>query len=237
MNKLYVPIINKINSWKEYERNRPTCPYQGNEELYDTYRACNDLDCILTDGNLYADTIFSLWLPLRYTLTTFHTRAEIESITGECFSKQNTAFLEKLMQPDILEILLPSEDIRVKKLSRLFEIGQTRANVMILPNRSINSRRGCAPFYDYMPYFLSECFEGGRFSQYFVSDDMLRDWIHQENLYMFFAGEIRKENIRDLSCTEDLKFGIPGDNLEKMIDNYRDILESRSRFFEIEAAS
>lgn len=34
----------------------------------DAYRKKNDLDCILTNGNLFADTLFSLWLPLRYTL-------------------------------------------------------------------------------------------------------------------------------------------------------------------------
>ena len=33
MNKLYVPMINKINSWKEYERNRPF-----SEEIKDTLR-------------------------------------------------------------------------------------------------------------------------------------------------------------------------------------------------------
>ena len=34
----------------------------------DEYRRTHDLDCILTDGNLFADTLFSLWLPLRYVL-------------------------------------------------------------------------------------------------------------------------------------------------------------------------
>ena len=34
----------------------------------DEYRRAHDLDCILTDGNLNADTLISLWLPLRYVL-------------------------------------------------------------------------------------------------------------------------------------------------------------------------
>ena len=55
----YESIIKKINYWKSYDGTG------------DEYRKTHDLDCIQTKGNLAADTIFSLWLPLRYTLNYF----------------------------------------------------------------------------------------------------------------------------------------------------------------------
>ena len=55
----YEPIINQLSYWINYKGSG------------DEYRKNNDRDCILTEGNLYADTIFSLWLPLRYTLNYF----------------------------------------------------------------------------------------------------------------------------------------------------------------------
>lgn len=232
MNKTYEPIIRKVNSWINYEKNRPTCSYKGNEKVHDTYRACNDLDCVLTNGNLYADTIFSLWLPLRYTLLAFHTLEEIIEITGEPLSKQNLSFLEKITNPNMLQILLPINDVRVIKLLKLFEIGQTRANVMLLPERIMNSQRGFAPFYDYMPYFLLECFEGGRFAKFFGSEDILCEWVLKERLTMFFSGDIKKENIIDLACTNSIKYGVPGEHLNEMLEQYIRILEERTNSLE-----
>lgn len=65
---IYKPITQKIQSWIDYNRNKPKGNYAAHKQEHDEYRKNNDLDCILTDGNLYADTIFSLWLPLRFVL-------------------------------------------------------------------------------------------------------------------------------------------------------------------------
>lgn len=40
--------------------------------------------------------------------------------------------------------------------------------------------RGLRPYYDYMPYFLCECFEGGAFSSFFIGGDVeLKEWISE----------------------------------------------------------
>ena len=82
-------------------------------------------------------------------------------------------------------------------LERLFALGQERCNVMILRDRVMQSR-GLAPYYDYMPHFLNDCFVGA-FSRYFRGNDDLRRWIDEQRLKMFFGGEVARENILDLS--------------------------------------
>jgi RimJ/RimL family protein N-acetyltransferase len=221
------PIVMKIQSWIDYAKNEPTCPYRGNEELHDKYRAENDLDCVLTDGNLCADTIFSLWMPLRQVLTSINDKAYIEEYLGMPLSK-NIPFLEALVKPENLEHLLPKNDKRVIRLSRLFELGQTRANVMLLPFRQMNSARGRAPYYDYMPYFLVECFENGAFSKYFDHDEeKLGTWIEQEKLTPFFQDSVQKEHIKDLALTGDVRKSRPVENISMMLENYIDILKQR----------
>lgn len=71
-------------------------------------------------------------------------------------------------------------------------------------------RRGDKPYYDYMPYFLSECFENGDFSFYFTGgDEELKEWIREENLEMFFKDRIEKEAIKDLAGTGNIKKEYP----------------------------
>lgn len=103
-----------------------------------------------------------------------------------------------------------------------------RCNVMILKDRSMQ-RRGDKPYYDYMPYFLSECFENGDFSFYFTGgDEELKEWIREENLEMFFKDRIEKEAIKDLAGTGNIKKGVPQD-MNFLLDNYIAILEQRER--------
>ena len=77
MNKVYEPIKMKIKEWLNYELNEPKVPYYGNEELFDEFRSGNDRDCVLTNGNLYADTMFSLWTPLKNTILRINSEEEI----------------------------------------------------------------------------------------------------------------------------------------------------------------
>ena len=97
---------------------------------------------------------------------------------------------------------------------------------MILPERWMQ-KRGKPPYYDYMPYFLHECFHDGDFSSPFLSDDDLRAWIQKESLYFFFGGTIECKNILDLAGTGDVKKGNPSD-LDYLLQNYIDILEKRT---------
>ena len=136
----------------------------------DEYRKSHDLDCILTGGNLNADTIVSLWLPLRFTLNRFETEKwqqwkifEQEQLKPKRMGlKSSQEFLNDMILH--IEEFLDLESELTKQLSRLFEIGCEHCNVMILPEgcRSWNTKRGRAPYWDYLPAFLYHLFENRR---------------------------------------------------------------------------
>ena len=80
----------------------------------DNYRKKNDRDCILTQGNLYADTLISLWLPLRYVI--FECNKENVSFDSSEISKKDKKFLESLK--DNLTKYIPDEKAIEKDLNR-----------------------------------------------------------------------------------------------------------------------
>ena len=94
--------------------------YDGSSE---GYRKKHDLDCILTDGNLCADTLISLWLPLRYVLDKENTNKWKEYLKGEDKEhplKQDKTFLKDLKTILRILFLLKSCDKRLR-LSLLWE--------------------------------------------------------------------------------------------------------------------
>lgn len=204
----------QIQYWINYDYNKSG----------DEYRKTHDLDCILTDGNLYADTLFSLWLPLRYVLNYCGT-AEWETYRKTKRLKKNKDFLDRLMKN--LQTFIPDEKM-LGKLETLFELGRTRANVIILPYRWWNGVRGGIPYFDYFPHFLYDILntEDVKFLE------ATQEWIERENLQMFFKGEIKKDNILDLCGTGNPCSHDPRNkqfDVNKLIDNYIDILEQRKR--------
>lgn len=226
-NNIYKPIKEKLNEWITYAENEPKVDYHECPEVHDEYRKTHDRDCALTGGNLYADTIFSLWLPLRNTIVCLNDESAIEAV-GDIYNK--IAFCRALMKDDNLERLLPKNQRIVEKLSQLFELGMQGCNVMILPERWLNSARGKRPYYDYMPVFLLEAFPGGVFSTAWKDRDDFVDWVQREQLEMFFEGEMSPENIRDLAGTGDIcvsrsEEGVVG--MERLLDNYISILNAR----------
>ena len=216
-------IKRKINSWLCYEKARPKTAYSADPSAHDEFRRMNDLDCILTNGDLCADTIFSLWLPLRFALVRLNGYRKLNRY-GNINDK--ASFLSAISDEIILRFLLPEDNETVILLERLFELGQERCNVMILRDRGMQLR-GLAPYYDYMPHFLNDCFVGA-FSRYFRGNDDLKQWIDEQRLNMFFAGEVARENILDLSGSGDIKNGVPED-LGFMLKNYISILEERKK--------
>lgn len=222
---VYRPIIQKIASWIEYEENKPKTKYDEDAENHDNFRSTHDLDCILRDGNLYADTIFSLWLPLRYALVRVSGYDKIKEVTGLELT-QSVSFWRALIKNGNLKKLLPIKNETTRLLSELFYYGQQVENTMILPKRWLQERGG-KPYYDYMPYFLYECFKGGNFYKAFGSEDKLLEWIKIERLECFFEGNICRENIIDLAGTGNVKKGVP-DNLNYMLRSYISILQKRA---------
>lgn len=215
----YHPIIKKIEYWRDYT---------GTGDLY---RKEHDLDCILTNGNLNADTIISLWIPLRTTLNHFgcHFWEEWKEFENKELRpkgqrlKNYTAFLNHLIT-NIESYLPPTDDLTVR-LAELFALGQQRCNVMLLPYRSWNNLRGCFPYFDYMPHFL--------FDLLATNDPLFRhaieSWIKNEHLQMFFDNEIiQQEYIKDLAGTGAPWRHTPMNiNLPQCIQNYIEILKQR----------
>lgn len=222
---VYRPIIQKIASWIEYEENKPKTEYNEDAENHDKFRSSHDLDCIIRDGNLYADTIFSLWRPLRFALVRVSSYDKIKEVTGMDL-KQSVPFWKALIGNGNLKKLLPIKNETTRLLSELFYYGQKIENTLILPERWLQTRGG-EPYHDYMPYFLYECFEGGNFYKAFGSDEKVCEWIRKEKLECFFDGTVCKENIIDLAGTGDVKKGVP-DDLNYMLRSYISILQKRA---------
>lgn len=226
---IYEPIITKLKEWIIYAENEPMVDYYENPEVHEEYRKTHDRDCILTEGNLYADTIFSLWLPLRNTIVSLNEEQTIKEV-GDIYDK--ISFVKALVKEDNLEKLLPVKYTIVNKLCKLFELGMERCNVMILPKRWLNTARGKKPYYDYMPLFLLESFPGGAFASAWDGLEDYLAWIRQEKLELFFNGEIKPENIKDLAGTGDIQKSFPQNGaigMEHLIDSYIDILLERKR--------
>ncbi|MBB6714410.1 hypothetical protein [Clostridium gasigenes] len=218
----YEPIKRKIEAWIWYGENEP-------KKNKDEFRKKHDLDCILTNGNLHADTIFSLWRSLRFALVRINGYKKL-TIYGKV--EKEAGFLKQLCKHEVMMDLLPGDNSIVQNLVKLFDFGQTQANVMILPEgqRKLNTLRNMEPYHDYMPYFLSECFDGGTFSDAFKKV-LLSEWIMQQKLDMFFERKICKGNIKDLAQTGDIKKGVP-DCLDTLLINYIKILEKRQLAFD-----
>lgn len=229
-NSIYEPIREKIEEWIRYDEHAPKSNYREHPEEHDEYRRGHDRDCVLTGGNLNADTIFSLWLPLRHTIVRINDREAIDAV-GNIRSKY--AFLRGLAKEDNLERLLPVELPIVSKLSNLFALGLERENVFILPQRWLNSARGIK-YYDYVPKFLLECFPDGEFARCFRDEDALVKWIQEEHLEGFFDGDIAPENLKDLSGAGDIDISLPPEGvepMERMLERYIEILRERKKYF------
>ncbi|MCH5270709.1 MAG: hypothetical protein J1E83_08155 [Lachnospiraceae bacterium] len=224
---LYTPIIQKIEYWRDYT---------GTGDLY---RQNHDWDCLQANGNLLADNLVSLWLPLRYVLNHFGYAAweawkeyEYEELKPKNKGlKDCPAFLDELVA-DIENYLPPTELTLL--LSELFRLGQQRCNVMILPYRRWNSQRGGRPYWEYLPHFLFDLLNTD--SPLFLQ--ALQTWIKREKLEMFFIdGKLDKDSLKDLAGTGAPWRHSPRKiNLEKLLNNYIKILKERATQYDKEAS-
>lgn len=211
----YNPILKKLSYWRNYSGSG------------DKYRKEHDLDCIFTNGNLLADTLFSLWLPLRYTLNSFEAPRWKWWKDFEVNCLKNKDICLKNHNPFIVELetniqnFLPEDEI-TKKLIHLFALGQERCNVIILPHRYWNTKRGGKPYYDYVPHFLHDSFDKYNY-------ETLVSWVKREKLDgLFDDGIIDKDHIADLAGTGNVCLHSPREiSLPTLLDNYVSVLEQR----------
>lgn len=222
------PIRFKLEEWINYEINSPKCPYVGNEMVHDIYRALNDTDCKLTGGNLLADTIFSLWNPLKMVLDFLN--------SGETFYKNDkygsdkNSYLRKIKNN--LDKYLPVENELVKELCIFAKLSLQRENVMLLPDRKMQSRGKF--FFDQMPKTLFECFGNGKYASYFQTEDVT-SWIKREKLEMFFYdNKVDKDKIKPLikrMKASEVEWLKDGEELREMIQSFNSILILRQTEF------
>lgn len=208
------------------------------------WRKMNDLDCIWLDGDLNADTIFSLWTPLKMVL---------ECLTDKKFYKVDkyslnpNNHLEDIMKN--IDTYLPRGDQLVEELYKLASLASTRANVMRLHNRGMQKRgieekiggqyKIVESFYEQMPRTLYECFDGGEFRnkfkhrEYFKNDNELIEWINSQKLKVFFVESIiSKESIKPLikrMKPYESEWLTNKEELMEMLENYNFILEERQK--------
>ena len=198
----------------------------------DEYRKKHDLDCILTNENLFADTLFSLWLPLRYTLN--HCGCELwkewlEKTPSNFKFKDSDEFMNDLLKN--IELYLP-ECEETHLLVELFELGRRRENVIILPYRKWNNIRGGMPYYDYIQHFLFDMLNTD--DESFLT--AMKAWIKREHLEMLFLnGNIMKDNLIDLWGSGRATSHKPQKlEVKNLLGNYIAILKERQKYYIIE---
>ena len=228
---IYEPIRKKVEEWLWYDENQPEGNYFANVEEHDRFRSLYDRDCMLTGGDLKADTLFSLWTPLRHTIVRLNDRETIRSV-GDISKKY--VFLREFIKEDNIEKLLPETESIVHRLSELFARGMGRENVFLLPERKLNCARARKPYYDYVPVMLLEAFPGGVFSEYWDSPEAYLRWIGEENLELFFDGGFSPEQIWFLCGWGDEHDSLAPEGveaMERMLENYIAVLKERKRFY------
>ncbi|MBR5370821.1 MAG: hypothetical protein IK130_01265 [Oscillospiraceae bacterium] len=209
-------IEEQLQYWYDYDYNNKSAKYR------QTY----DRDCHLTDGNLYADTMLSLWTPLRCVLNACGSE-RWQKYTQKERTKTNKVLIREL-QTNLTQFI-PNERY-LERLNLLFRLGRTRANVMILPYRFWNTARGGFPYCDYLPHFLYELL---------APDQPLflraaQNWIRREHLEMFFDNKktLTRPHLRNLAGTQNvLSHHLSKVNTPLLLENYIDILQRRRRYY------
>lgn len=195
------------------------------EKKYEEWRKKYDLDVIWLDGDLNADTIFSVWIPLKMCLQTSTTYPYSTHGIKEKPYKSNP-YLPNIIKN--IDAYLPYDEW--EELYIFASLAMTKANVMRLPLKGRGMQKGRTDFFDQMPKTLYECFEEGSLHKYFV-DTQVDKWIRDENLVMFFENEnISKQFINPLiSRMNAYEFEWLEDKNEivEMLSNYNRILKKR----------
>lgn len=218
MKEDYKHIKDEIRYWKDYNPKAK--------------REITDRDCILNDGNLYADTLISLWTPLKLTLQYYDTpKWQKYSKISEESLKNDHAFLNNLLE-NFNDYFDSAKDnlFLLDKLEELMEIGQQKCNTIILPYRRWNTLKGRYPYQDYMPYFLYDMLK----TEDKAFKDAVIDWIKRQKLEMFFDGSIEKENLKDLANDGSVTRRPANrySDLPALICNYIDILNQRKELIQ-----
>lgn len=198
------------NAMKWYlEEYKFKCEYEENEPLKNYFRYWKkfwidkangiEIDKKILEKELNqeypnADTIISLWTPLKKCMDKLNVP---EKLNGIKISKYSKDFYDEILKDDVFEKCFPKDNGIVKKLNELSKLTCTRANTMSIPQgRFNNDRYQCS--LDQMPLTLHHCFKG-KLKNYFNSEEILKHWITSQKLELCFVDkQIKYENIIDL---------------------------------------
>lgn len=213
-------IINYINYWMD---------------SYEKPRAENDIDCLYFAGDLRADTIFSVWTPLKFVLDNLNPHERFYK-TNRYDNQNPHKFLLKI-KADI-DRFLPKDNKMVQELYRFAELAEKRVNYIKWPKQGINGQRYDDDF-DQIPPALYKCFPDSpdnKYCSYFNNDEIeLLKWIRDEKLEPLFKnGSVKKENIKPLISIMkpyESKWLKDENEILEMLQNYNSILEERLKHF------
>lgn len=258
MEHLLMPILKKLKYWRDFDKGYKK---QASPEGKKQYRILNDLDCQLNDGNNYADTLFSLWWPLKFTLREISARwwkkDEFYSFIL-CDMQSDEVYLKRL------EKFLPVDNELVVLLSELFVYGTKKCNTFILEKffieetdcfgwenkeYSLNIIKGIPPYNDYIPFFLYNCLKGEAFvwkgiktnctykGRAFQTAEAAVEWIKKQHLEVLFMSSenICVDGIIKISGKDNIRDNKPNgyEELKRMLKLQIDILKKRERVMDI----
>ncbi|WP_102264464.1 DUF1413 domain-containing protein [Mesobacillus jeotgali] len=208
------PIVNYLQYFKQGI-------HESEISLNERWRKENDLDVIWLDGDLNADTIFSVWMPLKMSLQSSKTYP-YKMKGNKYYPYKDDAYQGKQGIIHFLSDIISNIDKYLprnewEELYQFAELASTISNVIRLPDKGRGmQKRGIIEivdgkqiivdsFYDQIPRTLYECFEGGEFRnkyknrEYFKNDKELKDWILDQDLDILFSnGVISRETIKPL---------------------------------------
>jgi hypothetical protein len=215
----------KPTSKKLFNKKYEELTYTERTKYYDAtdeWRKKYDLDVRHLKGDLFADTIFSIWMPLKMCLQISATYPYSEHGKNEKPDK-SYPYIPNIIKN--IDTYLPYNEW--EELYKFVSIALTEANVMKLPDRKMQIRG--EKFYDQMPRTLYECFKGGIFNEYF-KDIQVEEWVINQNLNMFFENNISRENIKPLISrmkASEFEWLKNREEIKEMLTNYFMILEMR----------
>lgn len=190
-------ICNFLNHWIKGQD--AAVPYDpGNIGPYYEWRRANDLDCIAKDGDLRADTLISMWSPMKMVLQYLHPGMVIYKTAN---GSDPNYYLSMLR--DNFDKYFKFEDKKrqglVTMLDSLCAFAEKESNFILLPGVSRDKGTQMNPdryglkihgkyvwLYDQVPCTLYHVFEKDTLGKYFNDEKEVIDWIKREHLEVGF---------------------------------------------------
>jgi len=227
-------------NYSENNHLRNFCLYwiKASEGTGDEWRQSNDLDCLYFDGDLRADTLISMWTPIKWVVDF------LNQDTGKKFYKRIKDASDPLSDLKLLaddrDTYMPAKHEFTLLLDRLLELAELRCNFILLPDRRMNCDRYCIRrgeeklwLYDSVPATLCHIFNPDTLGKYFT-DIKPEEWVISEHLDVAFIDEIVDVNhIIPMICNtnpEKPHWLTNEENIRQALNYMIELLERRLKY-------